>query len=176
MTRYGGIISSYQETLAELDKITGTSPDFIHLFIYLFFNNLLPQIHTCSRVIFQNYANTLHYQATLRGLCICVLGFGLCSDVICLNILLSGPVSEIILFSQYCVFVLGCSNPTHFFMPTKDLKMRYCCTLKSSNNMFRSSVGTVKLTKKNPQNFHSNDFLKSFLVAHRNCAVERQWN
>ena len=27
MTRYGGIISSYQETLAELDKITGmTAP------------------------------------------------------------------------------------------------------------------------------------------------------
>lgn len=33
MTRYGGIISSYQETLAELDKITGTSSHFTHLFI-----------------------------------------------------------------------------------------------------------------------------------------------
>lgn len=130
MTRYGGIISSYQETLAELDKITGTSSHLVHLCIFLL-NNPLLQIHICSRVIFQNYANTLDYQAALRGLYFCVLGFGLCSDVIYLNILLSGPISEIILFSQYCVFVLGCSTPTHFFMPTKDLKMRYCCTLKS---------------------------------------------
>lgn len=30
MTRYGGIISSYQETLAELDKITGMFSQFIH--------------------------------------------------------------------------------------------------------------------------------------------------
>lgn len=29
MTRYGGIISSYQETLAELDKITGMSASFV---------------------------------------------------------------------------------------------------------------------------------------------------
>lgn len=99
-------------------------------------------------MIFQNYANTLDYQAALRGLYFCVLGFGLCSDVIYLNILLSGPISEIILFSQYCVFVLGCSTPTHFFMPTKDLKMRYCFTLKSSNNMLRSAVGTVKVAEK----------------------------
>lgn len=29
MTRYGGIISSYQETLTELDKITGMSASFV---------------------------------------------------------------------------------------------------------------------------------------------------
>lgn len=29
MTRYGGIISSYQETLAELDKITGMSASLV---------------------------------------------------------------------------------------------------------------------------------------------------
>lgn len=29
MTRYGGVISSYQETLTELDKITGTSASFV---------------------------------------------------------------------------------------------------------------------------------------------------
>lgn len=140
-----------------------------------FFINALPQIHTCSSVIFQNYANTLHYQAALRGLYICVLDFGLCSDVICLNILLSGPVSEIILFSQYCAFVLGCSTPTHFFMPTKDLKMSYCCTLKSSNNMLRVCSRDCEANQKK-KNLSFRCFFKSFLTAHYNCAVERQWN
>lgn len=40
MTRYGGIISSYQETLAELDKITGmteyTSKCFLPVSTYAF--------------------------------------------------------------------------------------------------------------------------------------------
>lgn len=34
MTRYGGIINSYQETLAELDKITGTTAPTANLSIH----------------------------------------------------------------------------------------------------------------------------------------------
>lgn len=29
MTRYGGVISSYQETLAEMDKTSGTTPSVL---------------------------------------------------------------------------------------------------------------------------------------------------
>lgn len=35
MTRYGGIISSYQETLAELDKITGTTAPAAKFYIHI---------------------------------------------------------------------------------------------------------------------------------------------
>lgn len=34
MTRYGGIINSYQETLAELDKITGMTAPAANLYIH----------------------------------------------------------------------------------------------------------------------------------------------
>lgn len=43
MTRYGGIISSYQETLTELDKITGTTAPHASFDFYTC-------VHTCTHV------------------------------------------------------------------------------------------------------------------------------
>lgn len=66
MTRYGGIISSYQETLTELDKITGMAAPRASFYVCL----LCPHIH--KGCLTQNYTDTLCYEILQRCLFVCL--------------------------------------------------------------------------------------------------------
>lgn len=74
MTRYGGIISSYQETLAELDKITGMSSSSIHSCVFL--NDSIVEMHTHAMAFTPDvYKHTWFPNSVIR-VCVCVLAFG----------------------------------------------------------------------------------------------------
>lgn len=122
MTRYGGIISSYQETLAELDKITGTTAPAAKFYIHTCFHTCIHG-HTYKVVLLKSMQTHLWNSSKIFWVSL-VHSF--------LECIFSDMIIQVFFFSSVLFlswFVLGWQKSFFFFISPKGWKSTLCILL-----------------------------------------------